>query len=237
MSKRATNQRLVSMVSALSLSLSVGVGCSGESDGFNCKVGYTDGPGFRFETKSQLEQFARDGCTESENQDFMVYYVPGVTDLEALGKLKSVRSTLEIGHTEDLQRLDGLQNLERVEELSLVSNQELTDLSALSSLRQGFYEGTINSVYIGNNDQLGTLEGLEGIEQVAFSLIIEENDQLASLDGLSSLQTFLDTPYDTKIVIRNNPNLPTCEAEAFAERFDNVDAVIISGNDDTARCE
>lgn len=209
-----------------------------ETASFSCGRGFdAKMDGFRFRSAQELDAFERHGCTDAAGEVLMVYYVPGAENLGPLHALSRVDSLLEIGYASDLRSLDGLENLERLGNLSLIANPELEDISALSSLRSSGSEPPTKSIYIADNDHLTNLDGLGGIERLVGVLIIEENDALTSLDGLDGLESFAQTSYDTQIIIRNNPKLPTCEAEAFAAGIDGVDEVIIAGNDDAASCD
>jgi Receptor L domain len=141
---------------------------------------------------------------------------PDLTDLSALGQLRSVAGTLEISGNSQLDDLSGLEQLEQVGALSIHDNAELDDLSGLQNLRAA------SSVVISNNGELGTLRGLEGLTRVerlvidhnglyqtrglsnlteVGDLVVEGNVKLNSLRGLPSLS------HARSVQIRNNPRL------------------------------
>lgn len=232
----------------LAFSVIASMGCdesspASERPNFTCDWGFYHGVAFRFATQQDLETFQSNGCTILTNDSLRVYYIPGVRDLSHFEALESVFRTVEIAYTTDLRTLHGLQNLEKTWQISLVHNPQLTDISALSNV-SGIVENELTDYFkglnIADNDALESLEGLPAIERYKGSIYIEENDKLASLSGLDALQGFApsgewDAP--NVVIIRNNRSLPTCEAEAFVERLENVDEAIIEGNDDTATCD
>lgn len=232
---------------AVALVLFAATGCNGSGDGsskriFSCQYGFGR-VAFRFDTREDLEVFEKNDCTELVNDSLRIYHIAGVKNLSQLSRLQSVSSGIEIGYAEDLESLDGLEKNNHAWSISLVHNPKLTDISALSNI-----EGPVDNqltdflvaLNIADNDRLETLDGLPPIARYKGWIYIEENDRLRSLSGLDALQGFAPAgEYDepNRVIIRNNRSLPTCEAEAFVARLENVDEAIIEGNDDSARCD
>jgi hypothetical protein len=134
------------------------------------------------------------------------------TDLEPLACLESV-GNLNVGAcTHDIAEnlicletmvadLSGLDNLTTVDfSLSILCNDEIDELSALSSVTSA------KSVWIYHLPALTDLDGLSGIETLEGRLWLGDNASLVALDGLGSL-----TEVEDIVRIGNNPLLPECE--------------------------
>lgn len=133
----------------------------------------------------------------------------GFEDVWFLGGVREA-SSLRISLGE-ATNLSGVEQLQRVTwRFNISGNFSLTDLTALSSL-----ERVDREFFIQSNYSLRTLEGLESLESVQH-LVISGNESLESIEHLDSLQ------YLERLDITDNPNLPQCEAEAFAARFEGI---------------
>jgi hypothetical protein len=88
-----------------------------------------------------------------------------------------------------------------------ISNTELTDLSALSSL-QSIGEG----LALGTNVNLTSLSGLEDLTSIGGSLYIDGNSALTSLEALTNLESLGANAYPGSPVlnINDNASLPAC---------------------------
>ena len=74
-----------------------------------------------------------------------------------------------------------------------------------------------------------------GIEKKTFSPAADLNDRLTTLRQLERLMSL-----GTDLRIKNNPLLPTCEAEALRDRLRGLGwqgEAVIEGNDSTATCD
>jgi hypothetical protein len=79
---------------------------------------------------------------------------------------------------------------------------------------------------------LASVDGLSALTSISGHLSLQGNDSLASLRGfapLANIQGFF--------TIRNNPLLPTCEAEWLHDRLTGIAELdSIEGNDDAGVC-
>lgn len=131
----------------------------------------------------------------------------GVTDLSDFGALQHI-GRLSLSRT-SFRTLDGLEDLEGIwEELILLDNEELTDLTALSGLSR--VEGKLK---IRGNDRLGGLQGLQNIRSVG-ALLITQNANLQSLDGLAGLERVRGN-----VQFADNPKLSTEDVQALVDRI------------------
>lgn len=128
---------------------------------------------------------------------------------------------------ENMESLHGLEQLESVGtiDFELSFNSKLTSLEELSSLRE-----VTRRFDLQLSDGIETLHGLESLERVG-DLVISSNYQLRSIEALSSLHEV------RSIVIVNNPKLPNCQAQAFADRFrDTAENIEVRDNMSGGNC-
>ncbi len=122
-------------------------------------------------------------------------------------------------------------------DLAIVFNYKLTRFG-LNGL-----ESVGGNIEIQGNDLLANMDGLSRLNFVGGNVVIGGdkaimdknfgNVDLENIDGLSNLQTV-----GGNVTIENNPNLPTCAAEALVEQLvDFTGNVYISGNDDFVTCD
>ncbi len=111
-----------------------------------------------------------------------------IEDLTPLSSLRCVRGRLELVDTTRLTTLSGLDALVAVEDdLALVRNQALTDVSALARLRfVGPFDDNADLTIVGDH-ALPSLRGLDALEEVSGDLAIEADDALIDLRGLGAL--------------------------------------------------
>jgi len=148
---------------------------------------------------------------------FVIQNNDQLVDLTGLDDLKEVHS-LDILNNQKLVNLAGLNILETLYSLSVTDNPSFVNLTGMPSLRKldwlyaGFNESLVdftgleqidgmnNDLFVVNNPNLSTLEGLQNIE-IARNIEIRNNDALVSLQGLESLTEV------TRFEIISNPAL------------------------------
>jgi len=171
----------------------------------------------------------------------------------------------EIETAEDIAALEGYTGIGNTDEWYgefVIAGTSLTDLHGLECLT---WIGGGLEIY--DNPLLGSLAGLCGVTSVGNQLILDNNAALDSLHGLDNLAAVCatalsesggiqihnnDTLEDlsalggltdfpcTHLYVKNNPQLPTCEAEnlldhLYAQGWDGT--AQIEGNDDDGTCE
>ncbi|MGM0556630.1 MAG: hypothetical protein ACQEVA_09665 [Myxococcota bacterium] len=142
---------------------------------------------------------------------------------------------IEIGYTEDLESLDGLQNIEDNSGVSLIQNASLEDTSALQ-VPEYARNGRLFSLAIVHNDALETFEGLDGIVNVPY-LTVVGNPKLRALPGLDRLYSSADYDEFLRVRVERNPMLPQCKIEEFLSRVpDDQQIAVTSDNDENATC-
>jgi hypothetical protein len=122
-----------------------------------------------------------------------------IENLQPLRALQQINEGLQIGYTQHLPTLDGLDAVRRVGNLFITENAKLTDLTGLSSLEEVKGELTIT-----NNPMLSNLRGLSALKH-AGSLQIDGNKQLPLCEVSWLVKRIqLDVPFVAGLV--NGPN-------------------------------
>jgi hypothetical protein len=144
-----------------------------------------------------------------------------------------------------------------VDELTITFNPSLERIDGLAGLTS-----VASLMIINGNDALVSLDGLDAITEVGWILQIHDNATLVDLAGLGSLQAVggtlsihgnatlghlglgslvsLGESYDPDLLVTQNQQLPTCEAEALRDQLQAAGwegEWSIAGNDDEATCE
>lgn len=130
-------------------------------------------------------------------------FAEDVTSLDSLYKLKELRGSLEIFHTQ-LTDLSGLENLEVIEgKLVAFENNQLKSLSGLENLKTlggvlihhnknlesvslSAVNDSLSSYEVYNNTNLRTISGLNGMTYIE-KVRIENNDSLRLISGMNNL--------------------------------------------------
>lgn len=116
--------------------------------------------------------------------DALQIYESGLTDLTGLGNLASLRS-LRIGFASSVSpSLVSLQGMPHVTSVSdvIIKAPALTNLKGLENVKH------IDILDINDNAELTSLQGLEGLDSIAYHLLIRWNPKLNSLNGLQNLK-------------------------------------------------
>ena len=132
----------------------------------------------------------------------------------------------EITTDDQIITLDGCSQV--VGSLS-ITGTTLTNLAGLERLQK-----ITSNLVIKNNTMLEDFDALTNLVAVDNELEIENNAALENLTGLNNVR---EVDY---LTVKNNPSLPTCEAEALQDLLGGVDAlqgIVIYGNDDLATCD
>jgi len=143
---------------------------------------------------------------------------PNLTNLNGLQNITSIGGGIEIINCENLldisalsnvtnnqwliieggnlPNLNGLQNINSIKRSLSLKGTGIQDLSALSNVTID-----VEEILIEDNDQLVSLNGLQGIVSVSDNIFIRENDNLTTLQGLGSFST------TNNMIVANNPSL------------------------------
>ncbi len=119
-----------------------------------------------------------------------------LTNLNGLNGSTSITGRFNIFDNNSLTSLSGFTNYNSIEILSIFDNELLSDISQLSELTEA------GGIYIGNNDALESLTGLENLTALDQYLYIENNQTLNDLNELQNLATI-----GTSLTISNNDSL------------------------------
>ncbi len=145
--------------------------------------------------------------------------------LEGLSGLTEIIGDVDISGNTSLQSLSGLNNLTRVSgSLEIKSLPSLTDLLGLESLMEVGLSPA-DRLYIFNNPQIGTLEGLENLQTINGSLNLRLNGDLASIIELSALETVTE-----EINFQNNAQLSFCGIDVICNNLENTNIELIFTN-------
>lgn len=127
--------------------------------------------------------------------DLYLSNLPLITTLRPLREISGTIADLTIISCNNLVDLTGLETITNVREsLNIKNNALLEDISALKGTRFG-------SIQISNNENLISLNGLEGARNVS-PVLISNNPLLTNLDALSNLKSCRGS-----LIIRDNDNL------------------------------
>jgi len=164
------------------------------------------------------------------NGDFDILGNDGLISLSSIGQLETINGELKLQSNNSLNSLNGLSSLSLIEgNLSLFNLPELQviELPVLTEVGQDFViTQCVNSSFAGletlkkignrfyllNNESLVDLQGLNNVDSITGNFRIESNDVLTSLEGLDN--AYLDITPGTNFIIRNNPMLSVCSANA-----------------------
>ncbi|MGB3074657.1 MAG: hypothetical protein WBB36_05020, partial [Chitinophagales bacterium] len=122
-------------------------------------------------------------------------YISGtfLSDLSGLKSLDSIDGTLGISENGLLLNLNGLQKLSAVGSLYIWQNPQIADITQLSKITHTTAVDTSSDIdgriWIGYNQLLSDLDGLQNITRIDGELNIESNPSLENLFGFSGLQT------------------------------------------------
>ena len=152
-----------------------------------------------------------------------------LVDLSGLESVAVVTGAAVVTNNESLEDLSGLGGLEVADSVEVGQNPSLISLEGLDSLQEVQHSLSVGDCETGGNPILTSLVGLEAIETIG-NLGIQGNNQLVSLNGLDGL-TSLD-----KVWVQFNPLLPSLEAVELAISL-NADSVICKNKDDEGECE
>lgn len=143
------------------------------------------------------------GNLENIGKDLDIYNTP-LINLEGLNNLRNIGGYLNFSGTQ-LVDLEGLNSLESLEGLYIQDNNLLTSLEGLRNVKKMNFNGREN-ITIVRNPLLQNLKGLEYIKHVR-NLYIGDNRNLTSLEGLENLMGI-----DVSIGIGDCPELSNIKA-------------------------
>lgn len=135
-------------------------------------------------TQTQVEEFLNIYCEDFKGSLRIKDDADGVDNIKSLKLLmglSSVNGILEIS-AKYLTQLVGLDSLQTVGSLRFFSNDEITSLEGLNSLKY-----TFGDFWFSNNAKLENFNGLDDFYIVGGYLNIHSNNQLFEIDGLSNV--------------------------------------------------
>lgn len=140
-----------------------------------------------------------------------------------LPRLMAIHGQLNLTRNKALTHLGSFPALSSLPRLTLSENAVLNDVSGLGNLT------SLEELEVTGNPTLKHLDGLHRLKSLT-RLKVDSNPtmQRLGLDGLQEVRVALDIVW--------NPALPTCLANAFADRVFIGTEKNIQGNDDTASC-
>ncbi len=150
--------------------------------------------------------------TKQEQIDNFEINYPNCTKIEGHVTIGGINNTYIINN------LNGLNNINTIGEyLSISYNDSLINLSGLEGL------DSVEAVLaINNNKLLKNIDGLENLIHIGGYLRVEYNDSLESLTGLVNL----DTNSITDLIITENKNLSSCNAQVLCDYLLNPHGVV-----------
>ncbi len=127
------------------------------------------------------------------------YQIRNQADLDSFAEngYTTILGSLFIWDT-DLTNLNGLESLETASNISMLNNELLTDLSALSNLTS-----RLDSLYVEDNPMLEDLDGLENVASIG-EIGLENNDSLTNIDALSDCLASEDSLGGSVYIIDND---------------------------------
>ncbi len=127
---------------------------------------------------SQAEVDAFGPCTNWDGDINIIG--ENITNLNGLSGLQTVSGALFINDATNLTNLSGLEDLQEVETL-VFQNTGLSDLAQLTSLNQ------VMTFVVVFNENILTLNGVQGLTSVSGTVIIQDNTLLQNVTGLDNL--------------------------------------------------
>lgn len=148
-----------------------------------------------------------------------------IIDLTPLSGIIQV-TNLSIGSNNSLTSLQGLETIENVSSLSIFGNDSLQTLEGLEGI-----SGILHGLYILSNNELVSLRGLENVALITLNsdfggeIRIENNNNLETLEGLEGVKEIL-----MPLHITFNPNLQSLKGLDNVRKFDGIE-IFITDND------
>jgi len=140
-----------------------------------------------------------------------ILYNYSLIDLTGMDSLISIAGILKLERNSSLINLTGLENLNSVSGHLLINrHDELISLMGLDNLTS--VGGDIRFVY---NTALVDIESLGNLDFINGEISFYYNPSLASLKGLENI----DAGTITKLIIRENWELSTCEVQSICDYF------------------
>lgn len=159
-------------------------------------------------TQFAVDSFGANGYTKIDGSIVIgnINNMDSITNLDALQTIIAITGDLSISYNNQLTSLFGLQSLKRVEnDLTVFLNSQLEDLTGMLNLEvignnfnfrlnnaatslDGLQNvTTVNDLIINDNQNLLSLEGLNGITQTTGNLVHDNNTSLQNVNALSNL--------------------------------------------------
>jgi len=162
---------------------------------------------------------------ESVGNGLRIIINENLVSLDGLSGLTEIIGDVDISGNTSLQSLSGLNNLTRVRgSLEIKSLPNLTDLLGLESLTEVGLSPA-DRLYIFNNPQVESLEGLENLETINGTLEMRLMSNLASIAELSTLESITEG-----INFQNNSQLSFCAIDVICNNLDNNNIEFIFAN-------
>jgi len=202
-----------------------------------------DGIGFR--NQAEIDAFAIDypGCTCIEgNVDI---FGKNITSLAGLSQITQIKGNLSISYLSAPDYI-GLENLTNIDGfLSLFGSNNTSTAGFEGLVRVGKYlriifnpfdddlAGFVNlkrigqGIFLRDNDDLTSIDGLSTLCYTGAAIWICDNDILSDINGLDGI---IENQKIVSIRIKDNPNLPVCEATPICDFLDRGGIAEIQNN-------
>ncbi|HEV7557911.1 MAG TPA: hypothetical protein VGO00_20735 [Kofleriaceae bacterium] len=129
-----------------------------------------------------------------------------LTSIDGLGHLREIGGTYLVQGNPALANVHGMSAITRAQQISIVGNDALPDLTGLEGLKDTRIQLTIS-----NNGSLASLTGLDNLTTASQQITIHSNHDLTSLDGLRNLRSV------ALIEVSGNETLPAVEFPALEQ--------------------
>lgn len=136
--------------------------------------------GLYIQTNSSLESINHLSKLEYVGGDILIFENESLKNLIGFFNIKAFTNELQVANNISLESLDGLGVFSGAE-LMIYGNSSLTDLSALSDIKE------LKSLYLSDQNLITSLEGLENLNFIEDYLDISSNASMMSIKELSGL--------------------------------------------------
>lgn len=174
---------------------------------------------------NNLSVLGIEGTQPLGNRGMIVEQNNSITSFDGLNNLTEIDGVIDITGNPSLESFNGLHNISWVGFAVLIDNNDnLLDLSGFDSLEVI----AASNLEVKYNDQMENFEGLNGLRTIGSNLMIFENSNLNSIDALAGVDP---NPFNSTLIISDNPNLPFCSIEVVCANIGDTTLFIqVEGN-------
>jgi hypothetical protein len=146
------------------------------------------------------------------------FHLPNLKNLEGLSSIKSINKLI----LRDLaiESLNGIESIEHIKTLEILGLEKLKDISALKNCKISY------RLYLVGALELESLDGLQSVDSLGYSLNLAGLDQIESLSEIKGIELS-----QTKVVsISYNDQLTDCAVQSICQAIKLADSVRIINN-------